>query len=84
MCSYPESLECFALPIFQWGHFLVHPLGVAPKAPSSFFKLLRVLFYRDLFLVIFHWGHFLVHPVGVAPKALSNFLKLLGVLCCRD
>ena len=22
---------------FQWGHYLVHPLGVAPKAPSNFF-----------------------------------------------
>ena len=67
--------------ILQWGHFLVHPLGVAPKAPSNFLKLLGVLCLKDFTFVNFHWGHFLVHPVGVAPKAPSNFLKLLGVLC---
>ena len=61
----------------------MHPLGVAPKAPSNFLKLLRVLYVRDFAFVNFQWGHFLVHPLGVAPKAPSNLLKLLGVLYLR-
>ena len=29
----------------------MHPVGVAPKAPSNFLKLLGVLCYRDLLLL---------------------------------
>ena len=62
--------------VVRWEHFLVHPVGVAPKVPSSFLKLLGFLYCFKAFdfaLLIFHWGHFLVHPVGVAPKAPSDF-----------
>ena len=53
----------------------MHPVGVAPKAPSNFLKLLGVLCLETFGLMNFHWGHFLVYPVGVAPKAPSNFVE---------
>ena len=43
MCSVSE----FFLIGFWRGHYLVHPLGVAPKAPSNYVKLFRVLCFRD-------------------------------------
>ena len=42
MCSISELF----LIDFPWGHYLVHLVGVAPKAPSNFLKLLGVLCCR--------------------------------------
>ena len=56
--------------IFQWGHFLVHPLGVAPKAPSDLFKLLGGLCCRLCLELFFLWQE--------ACKLGAAFVKLQG------
>ena len=43
MCSISELF----LVDFQWGNYLVHPVGVAPKSPSNCMELLGVLCCRD-------------------------------------
>ena len=44
------SFWAFDFVDFQWRHFLVHPLGVAPKAPSNFLSYSESYIFRSLFL----------------------------------
>ena len=63
-------MEAFGLKIFHWGHFLVHPVGVAPKAPSNFLKLLGGL-YSEL-----RFEQFSLYQE--ACKLGTAFMKLQG------